>query len=114
MAGELELLDWRRQVAELYAAVRAEADPSHGHQLWRAGRDRLFRSHPQSPLPAQDRLRHTGLPYWPYDPALRFELALRPAPGAGRRLAVPGGEEELTTMVLIGCVELPRPVVAAP
>ena len=110
MAGELELLDWRRQVAELYAAVRAEADPSHGHQLWRVGRDRLFRSHPQSPLPAQDRLRHTGLPYWPYDPALRFELALRPAPGAGRRLAVPGGEEGLTTMVLIGCVELPRPV----
>jgi uncharacterized protein (DUF1684 family) len=87
VAGELELLDWRRQVAELYAAVRAEADPSHGHQLWRVGRDRLFRSHPQSPLPAQDRLRHTGLPYWPYDPALRFELALRPAPGAGRRLA---------------------------
>ena len=110
MSGELELLDWRRQVAELYAAVRAEGGPSHGHQLWRAGRDRLFRSHPQSPLPDQDRLRETGLPYWPYHPALRFELPLRPASNAGQRLPVPGGDEEHTTMVLIGCVEFPRPV----
>jgi len=110
VSGELELLDWRRQVAELYAAVRAETDPRHGHQLWRAGRDRLFRSHPQSPLPDQDRLRETGLPYWPYDPALRFELPLRPASNAGRRLPVTGGDEEHTTMVLIGCVEFPRPI----
>ena len=76
-------------------------------------RDRLFRTHPQSPLTPEDPLRETGLPYWPYDPELRFELELRPAAEAGRRLAVPGGEENSTTMVLIGCVELPRPVAAA-
>ena len=74
------------------------------------GRDHLFRTHPQSPLPAGDPLRRTGLPYWPYDPALRFELELRPAPEAGRRLAVPGSDEDSTDMVLIGCVELPPPV----
>ena len=112
MAGELELLDWRRQVAELYSAVRAESDPSSGHAMWRVGRDHLFRTHPQSPLPAEDPLRRTGLPYWPYDPALRFELALRPAPEAGRRLAVPGSDEDSTAMVLIGCVELPSPAEA--
>ena len=68
VTGELELLDWRRQVAELYSAVRAESDPSSGHAMWRVGRDHLFRTHPQSPLPAEDPLRRTGLPYWPYDP----------------------------------------------
>lgn len=110
MTGELELVDWRRQVAELYAAVRAEAEPSRGHELWRATRDRLFRTHPQTPLGAEDPLRDTGLPYWPYDPALRFELELLPTLEAGRRLGVPGGEEDSSTMVLIGCIALPPPV----
>jgi uncharacterized protein (DUF1684 family) len=113
LTGDLELIDWRRQVAALYADVRAEADPARGHAVWRAGRDRLFRAHPQSPLTVGDPLRETGLPYWPYDPALRFELELRPAFGAGRRLAVHGGEEDSTRMVLIGCVQLPPPFDAA-
>jgi uncharacterized protein len=73
----------------------------------------MFRTHPQSPLKADDPLRRTGLPYWPYDSALRFELELRPAAEAGRRLAVPGGsEQDSTTMMLIGSVELPPPVAA--
>jgi uncharacterized protein (DUF1684 family) len=113
VTAELELLDWRRHVAELYAAVRAEPDPARGHAVWRTGRDRLFRTHPQSPLPREDPLRESGLPYWPYDPSLRFTLELLPAAETGRRLAVPGGEENSTTMALIGCVELPRPVDAA-
>jgi uncharacterized protein (DUF1684 family) len=75
-SGELELTDYRRTVSELYAAVRAEDDPKQAHELWRQGRDELFRSHPQSPLPPGDPLRATGLPYWPYDPGLRFELPL--------------------------------------
>jgi uncharacterized protein len=110
MTGELELLDWRRQVAELYAAARAEQDPTRGHARWRTGRDRLFRTHPQSPLSAGDPLRETGLPYWPYDPALRFELELRSTAEVGRRLAVPGDEGDSTTMVLTGCVQLPPPL----
>jgi len=47
----LTLLDWRRRVAALYAAVRAETDAAAGHELWRAGRDGLLAHHPQSPLP---------------------------------------------------------------
>ncbi len=107
--ADLELTDWRRRIAELYAAVRAEPDPELGHALWRVGRDQLFRTHPQSPLPLYDPLRTTGLRYWPYDPKLRFELALLPAtePVA---LSLPTGGDGTTTMRPAGRVELPAPV----
>jgi uncharacterized protein len=76
VAALLELADWRRRVGELYAGVRAEPDALQAHRLWRDGRDRLFREHPQSPLPAGSPLRETGLRYWPYDRELRFEVPL--------------------------------------
>ena len=65
MSEELELVSWRRATAGLYAAVRAEAeaDPRRAHELWRQGRDKLFREHPQSPLAPGDPLRATGVPY---------------------------------------------------
>ena len=107
---ELELADYRRRVAELYDAVRAEPEPQTAHSLWRSGRDDLFRNHPQSPLPPGDPLRGTGLPYWPYDPSLRFELELRSAPER-RRLPLPAGGGT-TTLELIGHVELPAPLAA--
>jgi hypothetical protein len=81
----IELADWRRTVAELYAAVRQEPEPEHAHEIWRDRRDRLFRDHPQSPLAADDPLRATGLPYFPYDSALRFEAAVEPASESVRR-----------------------------
>ncbi len=105
---ELELARWRRAVAELYAAVRAEPDPATAHRLWRTGRDRLFRSHPQSPLLPDDPLRSTGVPYWPYDPDLRFELPLEPA--EPRELALPTDGDGLTGMRRIGRVRLPGPL----
>jgi hypothetical protein len=91
MSAELELTSWRRMVGELYAAVRGEEDPQHGHALWRHGRDDLFRSHPQSPLPPGDPLRMTGLPYWPYDSQLRFDVPLLPA-DRDMSLSVPTSE----------------------
>src|SRR5919199_5548798 len=72
----LTLLDWRRQVAALYAGVRAADTPEQGHALWREGRDRLFRDHPDSPLEPEARTHFAGLPVAPYDPALRFEVDL--------------------------------------
>ena len=54
MSEHLELTDWRRRVAELYAGVRSIADPEAAHEFWRAGRDDLFTNHPQSPLPPDD------------------------------------------------------------
>jgi len=66
----LALLDWKRRVFDLYAAVRA-IPPESGWELWRDTRDELFRSHPQSPLPAKRRATFEGLEYWPYDPRAR-------------------------------------------
>lgn len=72
----LALLDWKRQVAELYRAVRASRDPSDAWTAWRAGRDALFRGHPQSPLPEPARAAHTALFYYPYDPAAHVLAAV--------------------------------------
>ena len=73
VAYRLTLLDWRRQIFAAYAAVRAATDPVVAHELWRATRDELFASHPDSPLLPADRPAFTGLAVAPYDPELRFE-----------------------------------------
>lgn len=74
----LTLLDWRRRVAALYAAVRSTADPAAAHAAWRAGRDELLATHPDSPLLPADRDGFTGLRVAAYDPALRFEVPADP------------------------------------
>ncbi|HEX4019072.1 MAG TPA: DUF1684 domain-containing protein [Frankiaceae bacterium] len=109
--AELELIDWRRRVSELYGEVRAAASPEAGHALWRAGREALFRDHPQSPLPAGDPLRDTGIPVWPYRPALRFEVPLEPADEVAE-LRIPTGGDVTTVMRLVGRVSIPAPVSA--
>ena len=106
---ELELAGWRREVSALYAAVRAEKDPERGHEVWRVGRDELFRHHPQSPLAPGDPMRETGVPYWPYDPRMRFELPIV-SPGEPSGLSVPTDRDGTTTMRLVGRVELPDPI----
>jgi uncharacterized protein (DUF1684 family) len=67
----LDLLDWKRQVYDLYARVRDSADRAVAWDAWRSGRDDLFRSHPQSPLPEMERASFSGITYYPYDPASR-------------------------------------------
>jgi uncharacterized protein (DUF1684 family) len=105
----LSLADWRRQVAEMYARVRACEDPARAHQQWRDQRDRLFGQHPQSPLAADDPLRSAGLPYWPYDAELRFLVPVMPAPEA-RSYTIATGDHELTRIRQIGWAELPDPI----
>ncbi len=67
----LTLLDWRRRTALAYAAYRDATSPEAGWQAWREQRGALLAGHPDSALPAG-----SGLPFAPYDPALRFEPAL--------------------------------------
>src|SRR4051794_22813536 len=56
-SGYLGLADWRRRVAEIFAAWRREsATDAHVAWLnWRAAGDELFREHPQSPLKPETR-----------------------------------------------------------
>ena len=90
MLDELSLLDWKRRVFELYAAVRADPDPEHAWRRWREVRDELFRSHPQSPIPAGERASFGGLPYFDYDPAFRVLAAIEPAEAVLREIATSG------------------------
>jgi uncharacterized protein (DUF1684 family) len=80
----ITLLDWRRRVRDLYAAVRAEPDPRLGWQLWRRGRDELFATHPDSPVRAG---AFRPLRFFPYDPSFRFSARLEPAPPGGFEVA---------------------------
>jgi uncharacterized protein (DUF1684 family) len=80
----LQLADWRRQMAGLYAEVRrlAAHDGAAAWDCWRQTRQRLYRDHPQSPVPAAQRAAFHASSF-PYDPAMRFEVEVDPDPGAG-------------------------------
>jgi uncharacterized protein len=101
----LSLLDWRRRVAALHAAVRGTADPEESWWRWREGRDELFADHPQSPLDASGRAAFRGLPVAPYRPELRFAPVLEPAPPL--RLEIPTAADGVVPLDRIGAVDLP-------
>jgi uncharacterized protein len=93
--GIVSLADWRRTIATLYADVRrlAADDPAAALQLWRETRERLFREHPQSPVPERDRATFTAH-HFDHDPGLRFEVVvdepLAPADSTGSGLGFGG------------------------
>jgi len=72
--GYGSLWDWRRRVADLYAAVRGAPDPHAAWRHWRTVRDGLFRTHPQTPI--EPGVAFDALPFFAYDPALRFVVPL--------------------------------------
>jgi len=80
-------------------------DPVAAHRHWRVGRDRLFAESPDSPLPPGYPLRDSGLPVWPYDPAVRSTSPLFDAPAG--ELELDGGADGPVRMARVGAVELP-------
>ena len=98
----LDLLDWRRQVAQLYAGVRAESHPEVAHAGWVAVRERLYAEHPQSPV---DPCSFTGLTVASYDPAWRAEVRLEPAPAA--RLELASATDGLVPFERVGVLRTP-------
>lgn len=102
VAGRLELLDWRRQVAELYARVRNEVDPVRAWNVWRAARERLFLDHPQSPLAPGERDADHAPRYFEYDPAYRVLAAAIPAPDD--EVDVPTSHDASSAIVRAGAV----------
>ena len=111
VSDRLSLADWRRQVVDLYAHVRATAasDPQRAWHDWVATRQRLFQEHPQSPVPAAARAAFRAR-HWPYDPSVRFEVGVDaappPTPGA-LALALPNSGEDALSFERIGSVEIP-------
>jgi uncharacterized protein (DUF1684 family) len=79
----LALADWRRQVASIYAALRADDRPAPMRAVaFRSARDRLFAEHPSSPIPEAERRDFRGLAYFRHDPDLAVRAPLEPDPEA--------------------------------
>ncbi|HEX5824959.1 MAG TPA: DUF1684 domain-containing protein [Candidatus Limnocylindrales bacterium] len=90
LGGILDLADWRRTIAALYADVRriGATDPGAALALWRTTRETLFRDHPQSPVPESERGTFRAR-HFEHDPGLRFEVHVDP-PATGGPPSPPG------------------------
>src|SRR5262249_6846873 len=97
----LDLLDWKRRIFALYEQVRAFPDPETAWNLWRETRVELYRTHPQSPLPAHRRAGY-GNAFFPYDPAYRVVGEIRN--GASRPSALPASTGGTFAFTRIGRV----------
>jgi uncharacterized protein len=114
--AELQLADWRRRIADLYADVRAMAvdDPASAWRHWAETRESLYRTHPQSPVPPAGRPSFRAR-HWPYDPRLRFDLTVEsePPPIAGVSgsppLTLPNSGDEVLAFHRIGSLSIPFP-----
>jgi uncharacterized protein (DUF1684 family) len=73
----LSLLDWRRTIGDVYAEIRAAPDLQAAWGLWHATRSRLFREHPESPVPLEERGDYTGPHLFEYDPAWCLTAAVQ-------------------------------------
>jgi uncharacterized protein (DUF1684 family) len=70
----LELADYRAAVARIYLDATGIDD-------FRARRDALFATHPQSPIPVAERAAFAGLRYFPPDAGAVADVTVRPAAG---------------------------------
>ena len=70
-ADAVDLLEWKHAIFDLYAGIRADTDPEAAWRRWRATRDRMYRDHPQSPVPAATRAGFEGCRFYDYDPSWR-------------------------------------------
>jgi uncharacterized protein (DUF1684 family) len=100
------LLDWKRRVFALYASVRSATDPEEAWGLWRETRDELFRSHPQSPLPEEERRHFAGLEYFDYEPRLRVLADVAAAEQEPRQIGASGNESVLFRRFAVASFEL--------
>jgi uncharacterized protein len=105
------LADWRREIATLYAEVRSMSatDPTIAHAHWRAVRERLYRAHPQSPLPRDARGAFSAA-HFAYDRRLRFEVSVEPAPPpapGAMALELPNSGSDTLAFTRIGRITIP-------
>jgi len=108
MSEHLDLADWRRRVAAMYAALRQDPRAAQLRLVtFRAAKDRLFAEHPSSAVPPERRAAFRGLAYWRHDPALRFTAPLEPDPEASAPEVPLSGEGLAMPFSRIGWVSFP-------
>ena len=78
-AEAFDLLEWKHSILDLYAGIRAAADPHTAWRHWRSTRDRMYRNHPQSPIPADERFDFAGCLFYDYDPSWRTTAVIENA-----------------------------------
>jgi uncharacterized protein (DUF1684 family) len=83
----LDLVDWRRRVGDLYRTGGPDA-----LEEFRKERDRVFKSHPQSPIEPEERASFAGLKYFPGDPTYRVDARMQA--GDGSELLIDTGGED--------------------
>ena len=113
LEDRLTLADWRRRVAALYIDVRAMAmvDPAVALAHWRSTREQLYREHPQSPVPVDERAGFRAR-HFDHDPALRFTVTVEPAPPpapGALALELPNSGSDSLSFRRVGTVRLPFP-----
>lgn len=107
MSEYLDLYDYRCRVTSLYRirnqATLAGEDPAAILQHFRQQRDQLFAHHPQSALDEEQRRSFTGLHYFPYHPAFRFEVTIDTNVSPTKREVTMNANETMT-MTTVGKV----------
>jgi uncharacterized protein (DUF1684 family) len=95
---ELELTDYRAAVARMYLDAADLAD-------FRDRRDALFATHPQSPIPAEERPGFAGVRYFPPNDEAVTDVDLRAAPGT---IDIDtGGEDGVVHYRRVGILDTP-------
>src|SRR3954451_22216229 len=104
----------------MFAAWRhdSEGDPEGATDRWRAARDQLFATHPQTPLKPDDRARFGGLSYFPYDPEYRLTAVVEaattpPRPGLALAIQLPASVTPEFSFRLVGRAHLSGPLAGA-
>jgi uncharacterized protein (DUF1684 family) len=94
----VELADYREAVARLYLSDAGLAE-------FRAQRDALFATHPQSPIPADERAGFGGLPYFPPAEDAITDVDVRERPG---RIEIDtGGPDGVMRYERVGVLDTP-------
>ncbi len=95
-----ELADFRLRVIGLYLAEPRGGE--EGALSFRAGRDALFRDHPQSALTDEQRAAFGGLSYFGYDPGAVVDTRLAPPAGDETLEIDTGGEDGVVRFRRVG------------
>lgn len=80
VGSHLDLVDYRRHVAEFYTSWRAAGPGREGWLAWRQERDRLLAAHPQSAIVQSGIRDFTGMPFFDHDPTWRLDGRWEPLP----------------------------------